>query len=139
MKPFSLAGLFGFALLLSGCGDEPPPAPPRPVLTVTVKTLKNDDLGRFAGSIQARYESVLGFRTNGRIASRCSTSVTSSARARCWRPSTHRPAEPVARQPGDLASAEAQLIDAQANARRQEELFARSVTARRAWTMRGPA
>lgn len=70
MKPFSLAGLFGFALLLSGCGDEPPPAPPRPVLTVTVKTLKNDDLGRFAGSIQARYESVLGFRTNGRIASR---------------------------------------------------------------------
>ncbi|MEH7972668.1 hypothetical protein, partial [Pseudomonas aeruginosa] len=33
MKPFSLAGLFGFALLLSGCGDEPPPAPPRPVLT----------------------------------------------------------------------------------------------------------
>lgn len=56
MKPFSLAGLFGFALLLSGCGDEPQPAPPRPVLTVTVKTLKNDDLGRFAGSIQARYE-----------------------------------------------------------------------------------
>ena len=34
MKPFSLAGLFGFVLLLSGCGDEPPPAPPRPVLTV---------------------------------------------------------------------------------------------------------
>lgn len=27
MKPFSLAGLFGFVLLLSGCGDEPPPAP----------------------------------------------------------------------------------------------------------------
>ncbi|WP_253265679.1 hypothetical protein, partial [Pseudomonas aeruginosa] len=25
MKPFSLAGLFGFVLLLSGCGDEPPP------------------------------------------------------------------------------------------------------------------
>lgn len=22
MKPFSLAGLFGFVLLLSGCGDE---------------------------------------------------------------------------------------------------------------------
>ncbi len=88
MKPFSLAGLFGFALLLSGCGDEPQPAPPRPVLTVTVKTLKNDDLGRFAGSIQARYESVLGFRTNGRIASRLFDVGDFVGAARCWRPST---------------------------------------------------
>ena len=38
MKPFSLAGLFGFALLLSGCGDEPPPAPP---VAVTVASTRS--------------------------------------------------------------------------------------------------
>ncbi|VFT12443.1 putative RND efflux membrane fusion protein [Pseudomonas aeruginosa] len=130
MKPFSLAGLFGFALLLSGCGDEPPPAPPRPVLTVTVKTLKNDDLGRFAGSIQARYESVLGFRTNGRIASRLfdvGDFVGKGALLATLDPTDQQ--NQLRASQGDLASAEAQLIDAQANARRQEELFARSVTA----------
>ncbi len=126
----SLAGLFGFALLLSGCGDEPPPAPPRPVLTVTVKTLKNDDLGRFAGSIQARYESVLGFRTNGRIASRLfdvGDFVGKGALLATLDPTDQQ--NQLRASQGDLASAEAQLIDAQANARRQEELFARSVTA----------
>ncbi|MBF2901775.1 efflux RND transporter periplasmic adaptor subunit [Pseudomonas aeruginosa] len=130
MKPFSLAGLFGFVLLLSGCGDEPPPAPPRPVLTVTVKTLKNDDLGRFAGSIQARYESVLGFRTNGRIASRLfdvGDFVGKGALLATLDPTDQQ--NQLRASQGDLASAEAQLIDAQANARRQEELFARSVTA----------
>lgn len=130
MKPFSLAGLFGFALLLSGCGDEPQPAPPRPVLTVTVKTLKNDDLGRFAGSIQARYESVLGFRTNGRIASRLfdvGDFVGKGALLATLDPTDQQ--NQLRASQGDLASAEAQLIDAQANARRQEELFARSVTA----------
>ncbi|MBF2983742.1 triclosan efflux RND transporter adaptor protein TriB, partial [Pseudomonas aeruginosa] len=120
----------GFALLLSGCGDEPPPAPPRPVLTVTVKTLKNDDLGRFAGSIQARYESVLGFRTNGRIASRLfdvGDFVGKGALLATLDPTDQQ--NQLRASQGDLASAEAQLIDAQANARRQEELFARSVTA----------
>ena len=110
MKPFSLAGLFGFALLLSGCGDEPPPAPPRPVLTVTVKTLKNDDLGRFAGSIQARYESVLGFRTNGRIASRLfdvGDFVGKGALLATLDPTDQQ--NQLRASQGDLASAEAQL------------------------------
>ncbi|MGV8637210.1 efflux transporter periplasmic adaptor subunit, partial [Pseudomonas aeruginosa] len=53
-----------------GCGDEPPPSPPRPVMTVTVKPLKNGDLGRFAASSRARYDTVLGFRCNGRSAAR---------------------------------------------------------------------
>ncbi|MGR0029575.1 efflux RND transporter periplasmic adaptor subunit [Pseudomonas aeruginosa] len=121
MKPFSLAGLFGFALLLSGCGDEPPPAPPRPVLTVTVKTLKNDDLGRFAGSIQARYESVLGFRTNGRIASRLfdvGDFVGKGALLATLDPTDQQ--NQLRASQGDLASAEAQLIDAQAKAAVQQ-------------------
>ncbi|HBP2318883.1 TPA: triclosan efflux RND transporter adaptor protein TriB, partial [Pseudomonas aeruginosa] len=99
-------------------------------LTVTVKTLKNDDLGRFAGSIQARYESVLGFRTNGRIASRLfdvGDFVGKGALLATLDPTDQQ--NQLRASQGDLASAEAQLIDAQANARRQEELFARSVTA----------
>lgn len=130
MKPVVLASLFGCALLLSACGDEQPSAPPRPVLSVTVKTLKNDDLGRFAGSIQARYESVLGFRTNGRIASRLfdvGDFVGKGALLATLDPTDQQ--NQLRASQGDLASAEAQLIDAQANARRQEELFARSVTA----------
>lgn len=110
--------------------QPPQPAPPRPVLTVTVKTLKNDDLGRFAGSIQARYESVLGFRTNGRIASRLfdvGDFVGKGALLATLDPTDQQ--NQLRASQGDLASAEAQLIDAQANARRQEELFARSVTA----------
>lgn len=70
MKLFSLVGLFGFVLLLSGCDDRPPPASPRPVLTVTVKTLKNDDLGYFTEDTRIHYKGVLGSRTNERIASR---------------------------------------------------------------------
>lgn len=79
---------------------------------------------------QARYESVLGFRTNGRIASRLfdvGDFVGKGALLATLDPTDQQ--NQLRASQGDLASAEAQLIDAQANARRQEELFARSVTA----------
>ena len=47
-------GLLCMALLLGACSEkEKPPEPVRPVLSVTVKALNEESLGRFAGSIQA--------------------------------------------------------------------------------------
>eukprot|EP01132_Coremiostelium_polycephalum_P019247 gene19247-22899_t len=50
--------------------EEPAPEPVRPVLSIEVKAEDQENLGRFAGTIQARYESNLGFRVPGRIARR---------------------------------------------------------------------
>ena len=59
------------SLLLVACSkEEPPPEPVRPVLSMEVKAADQENLGRFAGTIQARYESNLGFRVPGRIARR---------------------------------------------------------------------
>ena len=59
------------SLLLMACSkEEPPPEPLRPVLSMEVKSEDQENLGSFAGTIQARYESNLGFRLPGRIARR---------------------------------------------------------------------
>jgi len=58
-------------LLLAACGhEEEAPEPIRPVLSVKVEPQVQSQLGRFAGVIQARFESTLGFRVGGRIARR---------------------------------------------------------------------
>lgn len=63
--------LLSAGLLLVACSKkEPLPEPVRPVLSIEVKALNQEELGRFAGNIQARYESNVGFRVPGRIASR---------------------------------------------------------------------
>ena len=50
MKPLWALSI---GLVLSACSkNEPPPAPVRPVLSIKVQTLSEEDLGRFAGSIQ---------------------------------------------------------------------------------------
>ncbi|MQT71386.1 biotin/lipoyl-binding protein, partial [Pseudomonas sp. FSL R10-0071] len=59
------------ALLLLGCSEKKPPEPlVRPVLYVVAKPDLTQHLGRFAGNIEARYESTLGFRVPGRIVRR---------------------------------------------------------------------
>lgn len=81
-------GLLSVGVLLAACSkSEPPPEPVRPVLSVKVQTLSEESLGRFAGSIQARYESNTGFRVGGRIASRNVDVGTEVQRARCSPPS----------------------------------------------------
>lgn len=89
------------------------------MLTVIVKTLKNDDLSCFAGSIQTRYESALGFRTSGRIAP-CLFDIgdfVGRGALLATLNSTDQQNQLRTGQ-GDLASAKIQLIDTQANARR---------------------
>lgn len=128
MKRVSLALA---AVMLAACSDkEPPPAPVRPVLSVQVQAQGEQNLGRFAGNIQARYESNVGFRIGGRIASRnvdVGAEVEKGALLATLDPTDQQNQLRAAQ--GDLAQVQAQLINAQADARRQQELFDRGVGA----------
>jgi RND family efflux transporter MFP subunit len=132
MKRFSGVVLAG--LLLSACSkEEPAPEPVRPVLFIEVKPQAQESLGRFAGNIAARYESTLGFRVSGRIAQRSvdvGAQVKKGDMLAVLDPTDQQ--NQVRSTQGDLARVEAQLINAQANARRQQELFDRGVGAQAA-------
>lgn len=123
--------LVAAALMLAACSDkEPPPEPVRPVLSVQVQALDEQTLGRFAGNIQARFETNVGFRIAGRIASRnvdVGAEVEKGALLATLDPSDQQNQLRAAQ--GDLAQVQAQLINAQADARRQQELFDRGVGA----------
>ncbi|MFJ2387325.1 efflux RND transporter periplasmic adaptor subunit [Pseudomonas koreensis] len=124
-------GLLSMAVLLAACSKgEPPPEPVRPVLSIKVQALNEETLGRFAGSIQARYESNTGFRVGGRIASRnvdVGAEVGKGTLLATLDPSDQQ--NQLRSAQGDLAKVRAQLINAQANARRQQALFDRGVGA----------
>jgi RND family efflux transporter MFP subunit len=126
MKPLLLI-LAG--VMLAACSKkEPPPEPIRPVLSIKVQVQGEENLGRFAGSIQARYESNVGFRVPGRIASRSvdvGAEVEKGALLATLDPTDQQ--NQLRSAEGDLASVQAQFINAQANARRQQELFDRGV------------
>ncbi|ANH96028.1 efflux transporter periplasmic adaptor subunit [Pseudomonas koreensis] len=124
-------GLLSMVMLLAACSkSEPPPEPVRPVLSIKVQALNEETLGRFAGSIQARYESNTGFRVGGRIASRnvdVGAEVQKGTLLATLDPSDQQ--NQLRSAQGDLAKVQAQLINAQANARRQQALFDRGVGA----------
>jgi RND family efflux transporter MFP subunit len=132
MKRLSLMVLSG--LILGACSkEEPPPEPVRPVLYMEVKPQATANLGRFAGNIAARYESTLGFRVSGRIASRSVDVGSEVEKGQLL--ATLDPTDlqnQLRSSQGDLARVEAQYINAQANARRQQELFDRGVGAQAA-------
>ncbi|MCI8208577.1 RND transporter [Pseudomonas sp. S25] len=117
--------------LLSACSkEEPAPEPVRPVLHVEANAISEESLGRFAGNIEARYESTLGFRVGGRIAQRSvdvGSEVAKGALLATLDPTDQQ--NNVRARQGDLARIQAQWINAQANARRQQELFDRGVGA----------
>jgi RND family efflux transporter MFP subunit len=119
------------ALVLSACSKkEPPPEPVRPVLSMKVQALSEEDLGRFAGSIQARYESNTGFRVGGRIASRkvdVGAEVEKDTLLATLDPSDQQ--NQLRSAQGDLAKVQAQFINAKATALRQQALFDRGVGA----------
>lgn len=123
--------LMAAGLLLAGCGkDEEPPEPVRPVLFVTVQPQSEQSLGRFAGTIEARYQSTLGFRIAGRIAQRnvdVGSEVAAGQLLAVLDPTDQQ--NRVRASQGDVARIEAQHINAEADARRQQELFDRGVGA----------
>lgn len=114
-------------LALAGC-DEEPAAPPRPVLSVVVEAQVEERLGRFAGTIQARHEALLGFRIGGRIARRwldVGDRVVQGALL-----AELDPADPhnlLRAREGELAEVKARYDNARASARRQEQLFASGI------------
>ena len=118
------------AAWLVGCSEKVPPEPTRPVLYVVAQPEFSESLGRFAGSIEARYESTLGFRVPGRIVRRHYDvgAVVKQGDILANLDPTDQQNNLRAAQ-GDLAKVQAQLINAQANARRQQELFNRGVGA----------
>ncbi|MDN4543598.1 efflux RND transporter periplasmic adaptor subunit [Pseudomonas sp. C32] len=128
MKPLWALSI---GLLLSACSEsKPPPEPVRPVLSIKIKALNEEDLGRFAGSIQARYESNTGFRVGGRIASRnvdVGAEVEKGTLLATLDPSDQQ--NQLRSAQGDLAKIQAQLINAKASAMRQQALFDRGVGA----------
>ena len=118
------------AALLLGCSEKKPPEPVRPALYIVVQPQLADQLGRFAGNIEARYESTLGFRVPGRIVRRYYDvgAVVSKGDILANLDPTDQQNQLRSAQ-GDLAKVQAQLINARANARRQQELFDRGVGA----------
>ena len=118
-------------VLLAACADDaPPPEPVRPVLSQVVQAQDQESLGRFAGSIQARFESTLGFRVGGRIARRwvdVGAAVKPGDTLATLDPTDQQ--NQLRAAEGDLAKVQAQWINAQANARRQQQLFDRGVGA----------
>lgn len=125
-----LSCLLIFTLLGACAKEEPPPEPVRPVLFVEARPVTEENLGRFAGNIEARYESTLGFRVGGRIARRhvdVGSEVEKGALLATLDPTDQQ--NNVRARQGDLARIEAQWINTQANARRQQELFDRGVGA----------
>ena len=118
------------ALMLLGCSEEKTPEPTRPVLYVVVQPTLAQQLGRFAGTVEARYESTLGFRVPGRIVRRyydVGAVVKQGDILANLDPTDQQNNLRAAR--GDLAKVQAQLINAKANARRQQQLFDRGVGA----------
>ncbi|WP_191830581.1 efflux RND transporter periplasmic adaptor subunit [Pseudomonas fluorescens] len=118
-------------LFLAGCEkDSAESEPIRPVLSVIVQPQVQANLGRFAGTIQARYESTLGFRVAGRIARRwvdVGSAVKPGDTLASLDPADQR--NQLRAAEGDLAKVQAQWINAQADARRQQQLFDRGVGA----------
>jgi RND family efflux transporter MFP subunit len=117
--------------LLSGCAEDEKPEPIRPVLYTEVQQQNQQILGRFAGTIEARVQSTLGFRVGGRVARRL---VDAGAEVKAG--TTLATLDPTDQQnalrasESDQARSEAQWINAQANARRQQQLFDRGVGAK---------
>jgi membrane fusion protein, multidrug efflux system len=124
MKPLWIVPLA--AALLVGCSEEKAPEPLRPALFVVVQPELTEHFGRFAGTIEARYESTLGFRVPGRIVRRYYDvgAVVKQGDILANLDPTDQQNQLRSAQ-GDLAKVQAQLINAQANARRQQELFDR--------------
>jgi RND family efflux transporter MFP subunit len=106
---------------LSACSKEtPPPEPPRPVLTVKITPITTEQFGPFAGTVEARYESQLGFQASGRIVARdayVGDRVKNGQRLAALDPIIAQLG--LTRAKADVADADAQFANAEGIARRQ--------------------
>jgi membrane fusion protein, multidrug efflux system len=71
MNQIRLSLLLFVGLGLSGCNEDAiPHLPPRPVLTTTIAPITTKIFGPFVGTVEARYQTQLGFQTSGRMIER---------------------------------------------------------------------
>ncbi|MCE4226153.1 efflux RND transporter periplasmic adaptor subunit [Methylobacterium sp. C25] len=115
-------------LMLAGCkpsaeeGHEP--APIRPVLVMVAKRIETDLFGPFAGTVEPRYQSQLGFQIGGRVAARDVTvgdTVKKGQRLATLDPTVTRFA--LTRAEADVADAKAQAENAAATEARSRKLM----------------
>ena len=105
-----------------------PPPPIRPVLSIIVAPAAGEGAA-FAGTIDARYESTLGFQVLGRMIARdvnVGDAVKQGARLAALDPTPFQLA--LRNAEADLAREEAHLQNAKATAARQRQLIQRGVT-----------
>jgi len=117
------------AFVLAGCGEEEPPKlPPRPVMS----TIVAPDAGqgaRFAGTVEARYETALGFTILGRLSERPVQVGDRIEKGQLVASIDTTVLESSVRQAAaDLANAQAQLENAEASQTRQSALLANRVS-----------
>jgi len=122
--------IFAPVLLLAACSEERADAPPpeRPVLSIVVKATDHADAG-FAGTVQPQVSTPMGFRTLGRLVARdvqVGDMVKQGQRLAAIDPTSMKLALQAAE--ADLASARAQLVDAEATAERVKVLRAGDAT-----------
>jgi RND family efflux transporter MFP subunit len=115
---------------LAACRDDKPEAAPvRPVLSVAAVVRTTDTLGPFAGTIEPRYKSDLGFRIFGRMVARfvdVGAVVTRDQELAALDPAVQALA--VRSAEATVANAEAQFANAAAEEGRQRDLAQRNIT-----------
>ena len=116
---------------LAACRDDEQEAaaPVRPVLSVVAVVRTTDTLGPFAGTIEPRYKSDLGFRVFGRMVARfvdVGSIVTKGQELAALDPAVQ--ALSVRSAEATVASAEAQFVNAEAEETRQRDLAQRNIT-----------
>jgi membrane fusion protein, multidrug efflux system len=119
----------GMAAALAAC-DRPEAAPPvRPVLTTTVAIQTSEAFGPFAGTIEPRYQTNLGFQIAGRMVGRDFTvgDLVKNGIRLAVLDTTVLQFQLSAAQ-ADVASAEAQLINVTATEARQRTLLQTGAT-----------
>lgn len=115
--------VLGPILALAGCQpsqEAPPPPPVRPVLTTLARPTDSEIFGPFAGTVEPRYQSQLGFQIGGRVVARDVTVgdvVKKGQRLAALDPIVSR---------FDLSRAEAELADAKAQAENANATEART-------------
>ncbi len=126
-------GVALFSLVLAapliGCEEDAPPPLVRPVVTTKVQAIATETFGPFAGTVQPRYESQLGFQLAGRMVARdvyIGDSVRKGQRLAALDPTVTQFA--LLQAKADVADAKAQVENTEGIEQRQKTLASGGVT-----------
>ena len=127
--------LVAAAVLLAGCerddGADTSPPPIRPVRVVTVEELPGGETVTLTGTVQAKEDVSLSFRTGGQLIERLvNVGDTVEAGQVVARLDSEIEAQAVLAARANLAGARAQLADARSTVERYEPMVARGFVAR---------